>query len=157
MSRIRSLIITSLLFGLMLLAIGTTTAAPIQQSAKNKPTNVPIPSAPPTGVSITWAPTYITASVAHGQTAIATATFTSSIPLVNVSAQISGDLGKMVQISPATITAVRAGVSTKLTLTISAPANQAHSIGGALQLRSGSRTLPPPLPIVVQIKSAKDN
>ena len=96
---------------------------------------------------ITWNPVRVIRTVQAGQTLQVEATFTSSADLAQVTVRVPGGLGRFVTVAPTSFASVKAGTPTKVTLTVTMPAEQAYSQGGVVQLRAGKRNLPQALKV----------
>ena len=144
MSRYRPVIIPLVLIALLILTVGAA-------AAKGGGGGKGHPKAKPAKAHITWSQPRVVQTVTPGQTSVVEVTLTSSTDLTNVTLRVPGGLGRVVKVEPASFTSLKVGVATPVKLTISMPAQNAHSQGGVVQLRAGKRAIPASLKIKLTI------
>ncbi len=149
MSRYRSLIVPLVLVMLLILTVGTA-AAKDEGGGKGQP-KAKLPKA-----RITWSQPRVIQTVTPGQTSVVEVTLTSSADVANVTLRVSGGLGQVMKIEPASFTSLKAGVATPVELTISMPAQNAHSQGGVVQVQAGKRVIPASLKVKLTIPVPAD-
>lgn len=142
MSRHRRLIASLVLLGILLLTVGAA-------AAKDRP-NKPHHDAP----RITWSARKIEQTLAPGQSATMTASFTSTVDLQNVTLNVPGRLAKVMTVSPASFAAVSANTATQVTLTISVPSAWKGNVAGVVQVRAGKRVVAQLLNVRVTVPKA---
>jgi uncharacterized membrane protein len=144
MARIRFL----MLLAVVALSLSTAGAVAAKPGRPNSNGNKPAQA------RITWSVPRVEQVVAPGETVQVPVSLTSSVDLSNVTLVISGGLGRVVTIQPATIAALKAGEATNVTLSISVPSQGAHCQGGVVRVRSGNRNIPTPLNVKVSVSGA---
>ena len=149
MSRYRPVVIPLILIALLILSVGAA-------SAKGGGGGKGPPKAKPAKARITWSQPRVLQSVAPGQTSLVEVTLTSSADLTNVALQAPGGLGRVVKVEPASFTSLKAGVATPVKLTISMPAQNAHSQAGVVQVRAGKRVVPASLKVELTVPAPAD-
>jgi hypothetical protein len=146
MSRYRPVIVPLVLIALLILSVGAA-------SAKGGGGGNGHPKAKPAKARIAWSQPRVVQTVTPGQTSVIELTLTSSADLVNVTLRIPGGLGRIMNVEPASFTSLKAGVATPVKLTISMPAQNAHSQGGVVQVRAGKRAIPALLKVKLTLPS----
>lgn len=106
---------------------------------------------------LTWTPERIVQTVNPGQSVQLSASFTSAVELQNVTLNISGGLGKIVQISPSSIASLKAGEVATVTLTVTLPAKAAHTQSGVLKVKAGKKNLPGSLKIQIKVPGTDED
>ncbi len=135
MSRLRLLLTSFVLVGLITLLVGTTAAAPRQKPSP--------PKRGPQKTRITWTPKRVVQTLNPGQTVQVNVTLTSSTDLHNLQLQLPGRLGKTAKVSPSQIATVKASVPTSVTLTLTMPNGETDGVGGVVLVKAPkARTLP---------------
>ena len=112
--------------------------------------------AKPVKARITWSTARVEQTLAPGQTAEVTVTLTSNVDVDNVTLRVPRGLARIVTVEPASFTSLKAGVATPVKLVFSMPADQAHSQGGVIQVRSGQRALPSHLSVKVTVPGGQN-
>jgi hypothetical protein len=115
----------------------------------------PAPAAP----TITWTPSEVVETIAQGQTKTITVSFSSDEDLANVAVFIVPELSPYVSATPSSFSSISAGVTTTITLTLSAATDAPlGTIEGTLQLKDNSgksqKTYAQPLPITLIIQES---
>jgi len=146
MSRSRTIIASLILVSLLLLTVGSAAAkgggAPGHPKGK-------APRA-----RITWSTIRVAQTINPGQTVEVNVTLTSSVDLADVSLRVPTGLGRVLKAEPAHFDSLKAGVATPVKLTISMPAQGAHSQGGVVQVRAGNRNVPAALKVKLTVPAA---
>jgi hypothetical protein len=102
---------------------------------------------------IRWSEKKLDATVAPGGGSVRQVTFTSDQNLQDVSVETTPSLAGLVSVRPTQIASAFADQPQTVTLFISAPADATPGVrGGTIHVRSGSRTLPLPLNVSVEVK-----
>jgi hypothetical protein len=138
-------------FVVILLLLLTSAVAAAQSGGHGKG---PIKNKPQRA-RITWSQPRIVQSVAPGQTVTVDVSLTSSADIATVTLRVPGGLGRVLKVEPASFS-LKAGVATPVKLTVTMPANGAHSQGGVVQVRAG-RNIPASLKVLVQVPGSTHN
>lgn len=144
MKYVRSIFMALTLAGLLALSVGVAAAKP-GPGGKEKAAKA----------RITWSAERVEQTLAAGQAATVDVSLTSSADVPNATLRIRGGLGRVVSVSPATFN-LKAGVAQSVRLTMTMPADGAHSRGGVVQVRSGKRNLPSALKVKLTVPGDED-
>jgi uncharacterized membrane protein len=102
---------------------------------------------------IRWSEKHVDATVSPGGGSVRQVTFTSGQNLQDVNIETTPSLAGLVSVRPTQIASAFADQPQTVTLLVSAPPDATPGVrGGTIHVRSGSRTLPLPLNVSVEIK-----
>lgn len=102
---------------------------------------------------ISWSEKQVSVEVSPGGGRSEQVTFTSDQNLSNVTIEAVPEIAGLVRVQPSAIGSVSAGQPQTVTLFFSAPASAPLGLrDGTIHLRSGSRTIPQPLKVLIDVK-----